>query len=219
MTDQSSGSDKAMSTAEWMRRRQAEVEHGEADYARGVDACASAPSQKGAVEAATPQAVRALGASLRREGVVAPRPVPPVRRGEKAILSDEEYAGIIFNETRSFSGPSVQAAREQIAHALINADETWGPERSRYAKTASATARPAKAEEGALQSARGAVAAARAQRAKGVDSTRGAVFFRFPTTPTREPFNGRSIKTQHQVDNSFTLGDVPSTTAYVNTYW
>jgi hypothetical protein len=68
------------------------------------------------------------------------------------------------------------------------------------------------------QSAMDAVAAARAQRAKGSDPSNGALNFRFTTTPSRDPFVDRSLKAQFPVHNSYTKGDVPSTSAYVNAY-
>jgi hypothetical protein len=200
----------------WMQQRQKDVDSADADYAAGQDAIDASIRDGRYLAAATPDAVRALGAQQRAAGGT---PVPqPIRRGDKSLLSDKDIAGIIFNETRSFSGPDIQKAREHVAHAIMNADETWGPVRSTYAKTASAAANPPKVEQPAYQSAMDAVAAACAQRAKGIDPTNGAVFFRFPITPTLDPFQKRPIQTHIKVRNSYTKGDVPGDPAYVNTY-
>jgi len=146
------------------------------------------------------------------------QPPEPIRRGDRAVLSDEEYDAIIFNETRSMSGPHAKLAREQIAHALMNADETWGPRRSIYARTAENVARPPEVERGIYQASADAVAEAKRQRSAGSDPTGGALYFRFTTSPTKEPFNKAPLRTQVELHNSFTRGDVPSSTAYLATY-
>jgi hypothetical protein len=145
-------------------------------------------------------------------------PPTPIRRGEKAILSDEEYAAIVFNETRSLSGSDVAGARQQIAHALMNADETWGPKRGVYARTAASVAMPPEVEQDTYRAAVEAVAEAKRQRSSGSDPTGGAVFFRFTTEPTKEAFNDAPLRSQTQLHNSFTRGDVPSSTAYLGIY-
>lgn len=198
----------------WMQQRQQQVDNADADYAAGQAANQASIRDGQYLAAATPDAVRVLGAQQRAAGA-APS---PIRRGDKAILADKDYAGILFNETRSFSGPDVQTAREHLAHTLINDDETWGPKRIRYAKSAVTVAKPPPAELAAYQAAVDAVAAARAQRAKGIDPTNGALHFRFTTTPTTEPFGGRALTRQFKVHNSYTKGDTPSDPAYVNIY-
>lgn len=54
-------------------------------------------------------------------------------------LSDEQVGNIVFNETRSLSGPGIDAARADMASSIMNADETWGAARSLHADTAPAT--------------------------------------------------------------------------------
>lgn len=209
--------DDELPTTDWMKRRQEQINNEPADYARGLDAVSAAIRNGQDVDASTPAAIRALGADMLGQDA-AEKAAQAIRRGNKAILSDPDYAGILFNETRSFSGPNVQKAREHLAHALMNADETWGTDRAKYAKSAPAVAKPPKVEMPAYQSALAAVAAARAERAKGNDPTNGALNFRFTTTPTRDQFYGRSVSTQVALHNGYTKGDVPSETAYVNTY-
>lgn len=209
--------DEDMDTDAWMRKRQADVDSLAVDYERGRDAFASAIRSGGDVAAPTTDSVRALGAELRAQDAAA-KVAQAIRLGDRAALSDKDIAAIIFNETRSFSGPDVQRAREHLAHAIMNADETWGTDRGRDAKSAPTSANPPKVELPTYQSSIDAVASARAQRLKGVDPTSGALNFRFTTTPTREPFVNRSLKAQLPVHNSYTMGDVPSASAYVNVY-
>lgn len=142
----------------------------------------------------------------------------PIRRGDKAALVGDGVTGILFNEMRSFSGPKAPDAYLLVAHTVINGDETWGADRARYARTASTVAKPAEAERETYAAMAAAVAKAREQRAQGIDPTDGAVHFRFTTEPDRSSFGGRSLKAQLPVHNSFTQGDVPSSSAFVNIY-
>jgi RHS repeat-associated protein len=47
----------------------------------------------------------------------------------KTPPSDEDVRNIVFNETRSLSGPGIDEGRAMMAHSIINADETWGYQR------------------------------------------------------------------------------------------
>ncbi len=53
----------------------------------------------------------------------------PIRRGNKAVLTDMEIANIVFNETASFYGPGIDEARKAVAHVVINGDERLGTAR------------------------------------------------------------------------------------------
>jgi hypothetical protein len=144
----------------------------------------------------------------------------PVSRGNKAILSDDEKAAIIFNETRSLSGSDIHTAREYLAHALSNADETWGGDRAKYAGSAPSVIPHGVPEvEGArYQSAVDAVAAAKSQRANGVDPTQGALNFNFRTPTQSGSFQGRSVKTRiGPLDNSYPTKQLPGSGIYSNT--
>jgi len=145
----------------------------------------------------------------------------PIKRGDKAILSDQERAAIIFNETRSLSGSDIQKAREYLAHAISNADETWGDQRFRYAGSAPAIVPRGvpEVELNAYESAVAAVAAAKAQRANGIDPTEGALNFNFRTPTQSGTFQNRSVKTpMGPFDNSFPTDELPATGIYSNTY-
>jgi hypothetical protein len=102
------------------------------------------------------------------------------------------------------------------AHALINADEMFGSKRP-------ITAKPVKtippAEAAIFKQVQDGLTTAKAQRARGIDPTNGATHFRFWGDDHRGPWNGYPIRTQvGPLHNSFTYGDVPSTTAWANTY-
>jgi hypothetical protein len=57
----------------------------------------------------------------------------PIKRGENAVLTDEEIATIVFNETASLSGPGIDDARVALANAVINGDERFGEDRPQTA--------------------------------------------------------------------------------------
>lgn len=210
------------SIATWMARRQREVDDlaGPAD-ARGRAAWAASTLSGQNLVAERPGDVRALGADESGEDAVVflnmgDRPKKAVIRGGKAKLSDGEVAAIVFNETRSLSGPGIDEARKRIAHAVINGDETSG-ERRPVSSPTKATVPPA--EAGAYQAAVGAVAAARAERANGVDPTNGALHFNFRAGASQAPFMGNAIRTQSgPFTNSYPTKDLPASGVYSNTY-
>jgi hypothetical protein len=203
----------------WMQGRQQQVDNADDDYAAGQDAVGASIRDGQYLAAATPDAVRALGAQQRAAGAV---PAPqPIRRGDKGVLSDADKAAIIFNETRSLSGPDMQRAREYLAHAINNADETWGSDRFKHAGSAPTTIPGGvpKVEAGTYQSAMDAVAAAKEQRAKGVDPTNGALNFNFRTPTQLGPKWDRSVKTRlGPFDNSFPTDKLPKSGVYSVTY-
>jgi len=132
------------------------------------------------------------------------------------MLSDDEIANVIFNETRSLSGPRIQDARVNIAHAVINGDETLGAKRPKASPTRAVVPPEEKAVYG---SAAAAVATARAQRTQGVDPTSGALQFNFHPGSSRTPFLGNPINTQTgPFKNSYPSKDLPSDGVYANTY-
>lgn len=103
----------------------------------------------------------------------------PISRGPNAVLTDEQIRNIIYNETEGLSGPGVQNARAILAHTIINADEIWGADRSRFAGTNPTTfLRAEHPKRGAiLADIEEAVTIARAQRRAGGDPTNGATNF------------------------------------------
>ncbi len=89
-------------------------------------------------------------------------------------LTQTQVANIVFNETRSLSGPGIDEARETITHAIINGDLAQGSDRP---ETASTTASVPAAERGIYQETLGATIVAEAQYAVGEDPTNGAIHF------------------------------------------
>jgi RHS repeat-associated protein len=138
----------------------------------------------------------------------------------QTTLSEQEIGNIVFNETRSLNGTGVQAARENIAHAIINADEKWGSNRSTYAGTAPATvtenAKNTDAEQ--YKSSQKAASDAVSTHLEN-DPTNGAVFFNFRSNDSRSNFQGAEIQTQvGPLNNSYPTADLPGTGIYANTY-
>jgi RHS repeat-associated protein len=131
-------------------------------------------------------------------------------------LTDAQIANILFNETRSLSGTNISQARENIAHAIINGDETLGNNRPRTAPT---TANVPRGEQPAYAACEAAVAAARSARSRGSDPTRGAIYFNFRNTNSTANFQNESIQTQvGPLNSSYTRGGLNSTGVYANTY-
>jgi hypothetical protein len=137
------------------------------------------------------------------------------------VLSVQEIGNIIFNETRSLSGDSIQSARENIAHAIINASERWGENRSIYAGTASTTvadtaiiidAEQYESSQNAAQTAYDTHLAS--------DPTNGATNFNFRSNADRSNFLGTlGIQTQvGPLNNSYPTNTLPATGIYANTY-
>lgn len=104
-------------------------------------------------------------------------------------LSVEQVGNIVFNETRSLSGPGIDAARRDTASTIMNADETWGPLRPQFARTApsSLPSNLSPLEQRMLTSIREIVAQVRALRSSGIDPTHGATSFNLRAYPSAKP--------------------------------
>jgi hypothetical protein len=103
----------------------------------------------------------------------------PISRGNNAVLTDDEIANIVFNETASLSGTGIDDARTAIANATINGDERLGQNRP---ATAPSTINRAlsTSEQNDLQNIKSVlIPNVRAARLNGVDPTAGAEFFNF----------------------------------------
>ena len=215
MTDENIGA--------WMARRQREVDSADAANARGREAWAASTLSGRNMVAARPADVRALGADENGQDAavfisVDGKPVPIIR-GSNGVLSDQDVAGVIFNETKALSGQGIEGARKRIAHTVINGDETSGGHRPKSAPTKVVVA---PGEKAAYAASVAAVAAAKAERAAGVDPTNGARHFNFRSDPSRGPFKGHKIHTQSgPFSNSYPTtakGGLPATGVYSNTY-
>jgi hypothetical protein len=168
------------------------------------------------------------------------RPAPPpvnASAWEKSVeahkvntLTVRDVGRIVFNETQSFTNhdnanDTIDAAREKVAHAIMNGDQQLGRHRP-------ATAHPIEPSVKALKDPKTKAAyesslrAAREAYLSGVDPTHGATHFKFMTTADRseQKFNHNSskrnaLKTQSgPFTNSYLKGGVASHHVYVNTY-
>lgn len=208
------------SIEDFMARRAAEVSRlgGRAEDL-GRAAWASTTRTGENFVAPRPIDVRTLGFQYAQRSTTTPphpQPTGRISRGEKATLSDDEIANIIFNETRSLSGQAIEDSRVNIAHAIINGDEALGAKRP---KTAPSSAVVPSTESAAYESAKAAVATARAQRARGSDPTGGARHFNFRPGSSRAPFFGNPIRTQTgPFKNSYPTNELPEDNVYANTY-
>lgn len=145
-------------------------------------------------------------------------------------LTVQDVGLIVFNETQSFTdsdsaNDTITAAREKVAHAIMNGDQQLGRNRP-------ATSHPIEPSAKALKDPKTKAAyesslrAAREAYLSPTDRTHGATHFKFMTTADRsdQKFNHNSskknaLKTQSgPFTNSYLKGGVPSHHVYVNTY-
>lgn len=134
----------------------------------------------------------------------------------------------VFGETRSLSdrpgsNEPITAARQKIAHMIMNGAGKWGPDRTKYASTAlpiepSEEEKRNPATRAAYESS---MKAAREAYLSGHDPSNGATHFNIRGTPDRSEWKGRfPISTQSgPYDNSFPNKDFPSRVAWINTYF
>lgn len=140
----------------------------------------------------------------------------------------------VFGETRSFrdrpgSNESIGSARQKVAHAIIN-----GRELAHQTGNKSPTVHPpVEPSKEALRNPEvraaydSSMQAAREAYLSGHDPTRGATHLFLRTTPDRSNWKfkggtaeGLSLSTQSgPYNNSYVKGDVPSHTAWINTYF
>jgi RHS repeat-associated protein len=131
-------------------------------------------------------------------------------------LTPAQVVNIIFNETRSLSGPDIFDARKNIAHAIRNGDELFGQSRPLTAPDA-ATVLPG--EQEIYDQCIAAVISADFERELGWDPTDGAYHFNFRSNDSTSPFFGQSLRTQDgPFDNSYPTQVLPATGIYANTY-
>lgn len=133
----------------------------------------------------------------------------------------------VFGESRSLSdrpgsNESIDAARQKIAHMIINGADRWGRDRMKYASTAlpiepSGTDMRNPVTRAAYESS---MKAAREAYLSGHDPTNGATHFNIRGTSERSDWKGRfPISTQSgPYNNSFPNKGFPSLKAWINTY-
>jgi hypothetical protein len=167
-----------------------------------------------------------------------PRPAtPPVHEGEwhQSVERKEVVPGLtvhavglsVFGETKSLhdrpgSNEPLTTARQKVAHMIINGAEKWGTDRTKFASTA-LPIEPSDKEKrnpAAREAYESSMKAAREAYLSGHDPTNGALHFNIRPTPDRSNWKGKfPVSTQSgPYGNSFVTGDVPSGTAWINTY-
>ena len=137
---------------------------------------------------------------------------------------------IVFNETQSFTNSdnandTIGAAREKVAHAIMNGDQRLGRNRPATAHPIEPSAKVLKDPQ-AKAAYESSLKAAREAYLGGTDPTHGATHFKFMTNADRsaQKFDRNSsqklpLKTQSgPFRNSYLKGGVPSHHVYINTY-
>jgi len=213
-TDQNDGNnndDGGDDIASWMAQRQQDVASRDQNAAAGQDAWATSTATGDNLQAAKPSDVASLGADAQGQDAAAKAAAPGV--------TPDQLAAIIYNETRSLSGPQAQQMREQIAHAVLNADAKWGGKRMTYAHTAPMTAQVPDVEKGTYDASVQSARTAMDQHAKGVDPTNGAVFYQFLPGPSPSVWQNRSMKVQQgPFNNSHPQGNLGPRGVYGDAY-
>lgn len=163
-----------------------------------------------------------------------PKPRPP-QVNEKAWQDSVERKEVVpgltvrdvglsvFGETRSLrdqprSNEPIGAARQKVAHAIINGAEL-AHQTGKKPPTVHSPIEPKdlrNAEERAAYDS--SMNAAREAYLSGHDPTRGATHLRIPTTSDRSNWKFKG-GTADGLGNSYLTGDVPSHTAWINTYF
>jgi hypothetical protein len=127
-------------------------------------------------------------------------------------LSNTEIGNIFLDETHSLSGPSIAAARLNIALAIVNGYEREipaGP--SRPATTPTTVGAIPSPEHEAYQACQTAASAARKARQESGDVTGGAVHFNLRSIGGTAPFEGHQLRTQvGPLDNNFPTANLPA---------
>ena len=171
-------------------------------------------------------------------------PVPPKadqsaweKSVERAKISDHltvrDLGLIVFNETQSYSdrpgsNEPIAAAREKMAHAIMNGDQKYGAKRQQIA----GTALPIEPSANALRNPdvraayESSMKAAREAYLSGTDPTNGGLHLNARGDARRSNWRpkgmlppGKPLKTQSDpYNNSYTKGDTPSRMVWLNTY-
>ena len=123
-----------------------------------------------------------------------------VTRGANAILTDDEIASIIFNESRSLSGSEIDLAREAIAHAVMNGDERFGISRPDTAGKSVNLTSISNAEATILNHIKTVIVPnVKLQRSQGFDAAGGNNYFNFrDATDLKFPNGEIDVRTQEK---------------------
>lgn len=145
-------------------------------------------------------------------------------------LTARDVGLIVFDETRSFTdrdnaNDSLSAAREKLAHTVMNADLKFGKSRPSAAPPHQPSAKALENSD-TRQAYNSSLVAAREAHLSGGDPTQGATNFKFLTNADRSNVRykhgtpeGLPIRTQSgPFHNSFQGHDVHSERVYIDTY-
>jgi hypothetical protein len=185
------------------------------------------------------------GLSRKDDSPPPPRPAPPkvdeaawAKNVERARISPQltvhDLGLIVFGETQSYSdrpdsNEPIVAARQKLAHSVINADHKWRADRQKWANTA----RPIEPSENVLRNPavrtayESSMTAAREAYLSGSDPTNGAVYLnqrkdasRANRVLSRYKPQGVRLSTQSgPYNNSFPNEKMPSRIAWLDTYY
>jgi hypothetical protein len=141
----------------------------------------------------------------------------PVSNQAGTKLGTKAVGNIVFNETRSLSGPGIDEARVAIAHAVRNGEDAQGDKRPR---TAPPDVGPIPSTESPTYAAsQQAAIQADGDRKEGIDPSKGATHFQLTIGPSTDPFYGAHIRSYGPFNNAYPHGSLNSrTNIYINTY-
>jgi len=149
-----------------------------------------------------------------------PHSSDPPQRTVRQRLTAEQIGNIVFNETRSLSGAGIEEARNALAHAIRNGEDSPGPTGipPRTAPPKVGAIPPSEATT--YQNIQDTVAQADMDRANGVDPSQGATHFNMTVgAPQTSPFYGAHIRSYGPFNNSAPNPQVPSKTGvYINLF-
>ena len=133
----------------------------------------------------------------------------------------------VFGETQSLSdqpgsNESIDAAREKVAHVILNGAQLRGAKRPSVHPAIEPSVEVLR-NPAVLAAYESSMRAAREAYLSGTDPTQGAIYLYLPITPDRSnrQFPNASVPLRTQsgpYNNSFPNRDVPSNRAWVNTY-
>ena len=136
-----------------------------------------------------------------------------------AQITVKQVGNIVFNETRSLSGPHIDQARYNVARVVINGAVDATLHNRKRPQSAPLTATVPTTEMKTYDASQDAAALAASDYKDGkVDPTNGAKNFNFRSNDSKKDFQGHEIQTQiGPLDNSYPTNDLGKT-VYANSY-
>jgi hypothetical protein len=142
---------------------------------------------------------------------------PPSPKPARHRLTTQEVGNIVYNETRSLSGPGIEEARLAMAHAIRNGEDV---PRGRPPSAPDVVSGVPPTETAAYQASQDTAAQADAERANGIDRAQGGTHFNVRSGSSTAPRGSEQFVTHFgPFNNSYTGADVKTkTNAYVVIY-